>query len=104
MEITLSGDISASWHKKLKKLGQKIRVWYKNYMGEKHKKRKLALEQLHLLDKIMEHRDLSEEEIVQWQTHKSTLDTYYLEEELYWKQRAKYQWLKEDDLNTGSIA
>jgi hypothetical protein len=34
-------------------------------MDEKHRKRKLALEQLHLLNEIMKHRDLSDEEIVQ---------------------------------------
>jgi hypothetical protein len=99
LEITLSGDIGLSWHKKLKKLRQRIRGWYKNYMGEKHRKRKLALEQIHLLDKIMKHRVLTYEEVLQWQTHKSILDDYYLEEELYWKQRAKDQWLKEGDLN-----
>jgi hypothetical protein len=31
----------------------------------------------------MKHRDLSEEEFDQWQIHKTTLDKYYLEEEIY---------------------
>jgi hypothetical protein len=44
LKIILLGDIDLSWHKKMKKLRQKIRGWYKNYIGEKYRKRKLALE------------------------------------------------------------
>jgi hypothetical protein len=54
-------------------------------------KKKHTLEQLHLLDKVMEYRNLNDKEVRQWQTLWKVLDHFYLEEELYWKQRVKDQ-------------
>jgi hypothetical protein len=44
----------------------------------RNKKIKHALEQLHLLDKVMESRDLNDKEVRQWQTLGKVLDDFYL--------------------------
>lgn len=98
-EIELSGEIGEAWKNKIAKMRKKKRGWYKNYIGEKHRKRKQLLQILHAFEVVMESRDLNKEEFDAWQVSKKELDDIYFTDELYWQQRARDQWLKEGDNN-----
>lgn len=68
---------------------------------EKRKKIKVALiDELHRLELLQESVEHSEEEYLQWSYTRAQLEQIYLEEERYWKNRSKQQWLEEGDQNT----
>jgi hypothetical protein len=52
------------------------------------------------LEKIKDYRDFINEEATMWLETKSQLDDIYLEEEKYWHERSRDQWLKDGDNNT----
>lgn len=93
-------NVALSWTNKLKHLKQKIRGWARNYYGAKKKQKQMLIREIHRLDIVQETQDLSEEEYLNWATFKSQLDKIYLEEEIYWKNRSKQQWLEAGDQNT----
>ncbi|XP_078150904.1 uncharacterized protein LOC144546233 [Carex rostrata] len=93
-------NLASSWVQKLSFLRRKIRGWARNFYGQKKKTKQSILHRLNSLDTIRETRDLSYIEKEEWQSLHSKLDDIYLEDELYWKHRAKQKWLDEGDQNT----
>lgn len=93
-------DIGNSWNNKLKHMRKRISGWAKNYYGKKKKDKQNLLSRLHHLELVQELSPLSASEQAEWLSIKASLDEIYLEEEIYWKTRAKHKWLEEGDLNT----
>jgi exonuclease III len=82
-DFKLSGDIAKEWHEKMKYMRRKMKGWSKNFFAEKKKRKQIALNTLHHLDRIKDYRELSEIEAETWVFTKHSLDTLYLEEEKY---------------------
>ena len=55
-------DIAHSWHKKLKRLKQKITGWARNHYGQQKKLKQSILEQLRNFEVLQEHRPFSAQE------------------------------------------
>jgi hypothetical protein len=100
LEFQLSGDIGTSWHEKMKFMRRKIRGRCKNFLGKKRKLKQNLLSTIQKLEKIKDYRDFINEEATMWLETKSQLDDIYLEEEKYWHERSRDQWLKDGDNNT----
>lgn len=58
------------------------------------------LKEIHGLEILQESVDLSEKEYLRWTSIKAQLESIYLEEEMYWKNKSKQQWLKEGNHST----
>lgn len=75
-------------------------AWARNFYGEKKRAKQKLIKELHELELLQDNRELSDEEYIHWASLKSQLDSVYLEEEIYWKNRSKQQWLEAGDHNT----
>ena len=58
------------------------------------------IKELHEFELLQDSRELSDEEYIRWASLKSQFDSVSLEEEIYWKNRSKQQWLEAGDHNT----
>ncbi|KAH7659258.1 RNA-directed DNA polymerase protein, partial [Dioscorea alata] len=86
--------------KKLSCLREKLRHWAK-FSFRSIKLRKLALlNDLNVLDVAKESRTLDQAEQNQELFLHESLGVIHKQEELYWKQRSRLQWLREGDENT----
>jgi hypothetical protein len=80
------GNFAQQRHEKMKFLLRKIKGWSQN---DYRKTKQRALQTLHRLEFIQEIRDLNREEQEEWHHNNNILEDLLLEEEIYWKHRAK---------------
>ncbi|KAH7677444.1 hypothetical protein IHE45_07G084600 [Dioscorea alata] len=88
------------WSKKMAGLRNYLRHWAKFSFGSIKLKKLSLLNDLEGLDVIMEQRALSPSEVAHGENLRKQLMLICRQEELYWKQRSRLQWLKEGDENT----
>lgn len=73
-----------------------LKVWSKGEFGGRKKKLELLIEEL----KSLQLQGLQHENGDRIKTIERQIDTFLSDEEIYWKQRSKADWLKERDRNT----
>lgn len=93
-------NLAYNWNYKLSILRKKIKGLAKNFYGQKKREKTSILQQLHHIEILTEQRPLLPQEVEKSNDLKHRLESIYLEEEIYWKQRSKQTWLEEGDSNT----
>jgi len=85
---------------KLKLLKQKLKDWSRNTFSEMTNRKNNLLEELVVLDRAQEDRELSEEELMVRATILVELEVLANHDEERWRQKSRALWLKEGDKNT----
>ncbi|XP_020262542.1 uncharacterized protein LOC109838519 [Asparagus officinalis] len=85
---------------KLKLLKRRIKWWRKNVHESISSRKNTLLSKIHSIDLIEEQRSLSPTELDERKAFQSSFASIIQEEESYWHQRSRIQWLKEGDTNT----
>lgn len=86
--------------KKPQHLKSRLRVWNKEVFGNiEEAKNKLSLE-LEVFDGIEEERELNQEEGDERKRIKFQFEKLLRDEEIKWRQKAKFRWFKEVDGNS----
>jgi hypothetical protein len=83
--------------KKLRALKEEIKRWNMEEFGDVRERHKASCEELKLLDRIEEGRQLTEEEKTRRRQVSRDLEATLLQEEISWKQKSRIKWLKEGD-------
>ncbi|XP_039127523.1 uncharacterized protein LOC120263623 [Dioscorea cayenensis subsp. rotundata] len=99
-DCSLQGCGAFVMAKKLMYLRGQLRTWAKFSFGSIKLKKLALLHELDLLDVAKENGVLSAEESNHEVATRSELDQICKQEEIYWRQRSRLQWLKEGDDNT----
>lgn len=99
-EMTPTGCGAFVLAKKLACLKVKLRSWAKFNFGSVKLKKLAFLQEVERLDIIKESRCLDTSEIDLERQLLQSLENVHKQEEIYWKQRSRIQWLKEGDGNT----
>ncbi|XP_039137390.1 uncharacterized protein LOC120274917 [Dioscorea cayenensis subsp. rotundata] len=86
--------------KKVSSLREQLRHWAKFSFGSIKLKKLELLQEIDKLDVMKESRCLTPQEVHQEHTLREKLGDTLKQEELYWKQRSRLNWLKEGDENT----
>lgn len=74
--------------------------WNIKRIGEQKKKKKELMDELYNIDCQAKLRELSQEEWIHRYKVERHLEDFYVEEELYWRQRMDKHWLVAGDSNT----
>ncbi|XP_020253791.1 uncharacterized protein LOC109830842 [Asparagus officinalis] len=85
---------------KLKLTKKRIKWWNKNFCGSVASRKSEILSKINALDVLEEHRPLSDSELYDRKGLHSSFSAIIQEEETYWHQRSRVQWLKLGDSNT----
>ncbi|XP_020264999.1 uncharacterized protein LOC109840677 [Asparagus officinalis] len=85
---------------KLKLLKRMIKWWKKNILGSISSRKADILSKINSFDLLEEQRPLSDSEFIERKSLQSSFSSIIKEEETYWHQRSRIQWLKEGDSNT----
>lgn len=85
--------------KKLMHLRKHLRVWAKSSFGLSKLKKIVLMQEVDVFDIIKEGRRLSLTELQQEQAILENLRETHRQEEIYWRQRSRLQWLREGDDN-----
>lgn len=88
------------WHGCLVWLRTKLKGWNIKRLGEQKKKKKKLMDELHNIDSQAKLSELSQEEWIHRYKIERHLEDFYVEEELYWRQRMGKHWLMAGDSNT----
>ncbi|KAJ0984845.1 hypothetical protein J5N97_003201 [Dioscorea zingiberensis] len=99
-EHSLTGDGAYIVAKKLKLTKDKLVRWKKETLNQKLARKKDILEAIKTIDQYKETRDLSAEELIQEASHRGEYERIISEEEAYWRQRSRVNWLQQGDQNT----
>jgi hypothetical protein len=83
--------------KKLKALKWEIKRWNVVEFGDVREKNKASCEELKVLDRTEEVRQLTEEEKDRRRQISKELEASLLQEEISWRQKSRIRWLKEGD-------
>jgi len=84
---------------KLKALKHKLKEWNRSEQGSLGQQRKNVLEKLAVVENIATDRALTEDEATEKATLLLKLEGLIKNEEIYWRQRSRSVWLKEEDKN-----
>ena len=83
--------------KKISALKWGIKRWYLEEFGDVGARHKASCEELKMLDKIEEGRQLTEEEKARRTQISREVEASILQEEICWRQKSRVRWLKEGD-------
>ena len=83
--------------KKIKALKWEIKRWNLKVFGDKRARHKASCEELKMLDKIEEGRQLTKEEKASRTRISREVEASNLQEEICWRQKSRVRWLKEWD-------
>lgn len=86
--------------KKLMHLRKHLRVWAKSSFGSSKLKKIVLMQEVDVFDIIKEGRRLSLTNLQQEQAILENLREIHRQEEIYWRQRSRLQWLRKGDDNT----
>ena len=93
------GDFSFRWFLKMRRLKEVLRGWSKSSFGDIFAKVKEAEEEVKLAQEIVD-GSYSETGLQHLVVANQTLHETMRQEELFWSQKARCQWLKEGNRNT----
>ncbi|XP_039126955.1 uncharacterized protein LOC120263117 [Dioscorea cayenensis subsp. rotundata] len=99
-EISPRGCGAFILSKKIAGIRARLRHWAKHDFGSIKLQKLALLHDLEVMDLAKEERRLSSDEIRQESDLLDNLKIIHKQEEIYWKQRSRLQWLKEGDENT----
>jgi hypothetical protein len=83
--------------KKLRALKWEIKKWNLEEFGDVGARNKANCEELKLLDKTEEGRQVTEEEKERRRRISREVEASILQEEIFWRQKSRIRWLKEED-------
>jgi hypothetical protein len=91
------GSSSFVLAKKIKALKWEIKTWNLEEFGDERARNKASYEELKMLGRIEEGRQLTEEEKARRRRISREVEASILQEEICWRQKSRVRWLKEGD-------